>query len=227
MKRLNLILETKDSETRAIEYEAKKLLLGGFTGKDKQAIIRHVEELKAKGIKIELPEKIPVFFKGSPYLLTTGNIIEVPGKETSGEVEYVIMTAEGGKIYITIGSDHTDRELEKVSIQKSKWVCPKVLSPKVWDYDDIKDHWNRIEMHSYIFENGKRELYQSGKLGDILDPVEILREAGHTKEEGWVVYSGTLPALRGVVYTDNFEVCLFDPVLNRKIVHKYIVKIVQ
>jgi len=227
MKKLNFILEKKDEEPTLVEYEAKKLLLGGFTGRNKEAIMRHIKELEEKGIKIEHPVKFPIFFKGPPYLLTTSDAIEVPCEETSGEVEYIVMTVESGKIYIAVGSDHTDRELEKINIQKSKWVCPKVLSKKIWDYDDIKDHWDRIEMLSYILENGKRELYQSGKLESLLTPDDLLREAGYTGEGGWVVYSGTLATLTGIVYSKNFEVCLSDPILNRKIVHRYAVKVLR
>ncbi len=227
MEKLNFILEKKDAEPKIIEYEAKKLLIGGFTGRDRKAIIDHIEELRSKGIKIELPEKIPIFFRVSPYLLTTENVIEVPCKETSGEVEYVILTAESGKIYITVGSDHTDRELEKISVHKSKWVCPKVLSEKMWDYQDLKDHWDEIELRSFIFENDKKELYQSAKLETLLKPEEILKEAGHFEEEGWVIYSGTIPSLRGVVYAENFEINLYDPILNRKIAHRYAIKVLN
>jgi hypothetical protein len=227
MKKFNLILEKRDGESTILEYEARKVLLGGFTGRNKEAVIKHIEELENKGIKIKRPEKFPIFYKGSPFLLTTSDVIEVPSEETSGEVEYVIMTAESGKIYIAVGSDHTDRDLEKINIQKSKWICPKVLSTKIWDYNDLKDHWDRIEMFSYIIEDGKRELYQSGKLETLLTPNDLLKEAGYAGESGWVVYSGTLATLRGIVYSQNFEVGLFDPILNRKIVHRYTVKVLK
>jgi hypothetical protein len=226
MKRMNFILEKKDAEPKIIEYNVKKLILGGFTGRDKKAIIDHIEELKSKGIKIELPEKIPIFFRVPPYVLTTESIIEVPCSETSGEVEYVILTGKNGKIYITVGSDHTDRELEKISIYKSKWACPKILSEKIWCYDDLKDHWDKIEMSSFIFENGKKELYQSAKLETLLRPEEILRETDYRGEEGWVIYSGTVPTLKGVVYSKGFEINLFDPVLNRRITHRYVVNVI-
>jgi len=225
MRKIHFILEKKNAEPKIVEYEAKKLLIGGFTGRDKKAIADHIEELKNKGIQIDLPQKIPMFFKVSPYILTTENMIEVPCNETSGEVEYVILTGEDGKIYITIGSDHTDRGLERVSVYKSKWVCPKILNEKIWCYDDLRGHWDKIEMRSFIFENGKKELYQSAKLETLLRPEEILKEAGYHGENGWVVYSGTVPTLKGVVYSRGFEVNLFDPVLNRRITHLYIVNV--
>jgi hypothetical protein len=214
-----------NTEPKIVEYEVKKLLLGGFTGRDKKAIIDHIEELKNKGVQISLPKKLPMFFKVPPYILTTENIIEVPSNETSGEVEYVILTGEDGKIYITIGSDHTDRELERVNVYKSKWVCPKILSEKIWCYDDLKDHWDKIEMYSFIFEDSKKELYQSAKLEILLRPEEILKEADYHKENGWIIYSGTVPTLKGIIYSKGFEVNLFDPVLNRRISHTYIVNV--
>ena len=37
-----------------------------------------------------------------------------------------------GEWYVGIGSDHTDRVLEAVSIRKSKQVCAKPISKELW-----------------------------------------------------------------------------------------------
>lgn len=63
----------------------------------------------------------------STNLLTTDQSISVVQESSSGEAEVIIMSVKG-KWYVGLGSDHTDRELEKVSIQKSKQVWQRSLS---------------------------------------------------------------------------------------------------
>ena len=67
------------------------------------------------------------------------------GPKTCGEVEYVIVVKDG-KIYIGAGSDHTDRELEAASVPKAKQICAKPIAPTLWDYEELKDHWDSITL---------------------------------------------------------------------------------
>ena len=63
--------------------------------------------------------------------LPTGEIevyateIEVSGPDTSGEVEYVLVQRPDG-LWVTVGSDHTDRKAETVGVSLSKQLCAKV-----------------------------------------------------------------------------------------------------
>lgn len=217
---IKLVLEKIGGERVKIRYKPKKLLLAGFSGRKRDEVIRHIEELISKGVKIEVAD-VPVFYHCPTYLATTDDVIEVPDDQTSGEVEYVILTTKDG-IFITVGSDHTDRELERISVLKSKWVCAKVMSKKVWDYEEIKDHWDNIEIRSYICRNGEKELYQSGKLESLLNPEDLLKKTSWNHEEGWIIFSGTIATLKGLMFSQVFEVLLFDPILGRRIRHKYV-----
>jgi hypothetical protein len=150
--------------------------------------------------------------------------IYVEGQETSGEVEYVLLT-DGGRIYVGVGSDHTDRELERMDILKSKQVCPSVLSKNLWDYEEIKDHWDSIEIRSWVMEDGQRTLYQDSTLSTILPPEELVRLVQQQVDgslEGIAIFSGTPPLVREqILFSDRFEGELLDPILKRKITFGY------
>ena len=112
--------------TRQEEMELKSLLVVGFAGKDIEKTMEHIRELEAEGVKC--PSKVPVLYQCDPQIVTEKDEIEVIGHKTSGEVEYLILVKDG-KYYIGVGSDHTDRDLEAISIHKSKQVC---LKPARW-----------------------------------------------------------------------------------------------
>lgn len=40
-------------------------------------------------------------------------------------------------IFVEVGSDHTDRELERHSIIKSKQICQNVVLKNVWKYKEV------------------------------------------------------------------------------------------
>ncbi len=83
------------------------------------------------------PDRTPVLYQKFAHLLTTAGEIEVPGPDTSGEAEFVLLV-ERDRVPVAAGSDHTDRALEKQTIEKSKLVGPGVLSPDAWDLADVR-----------------------------------------------------------------------------------------
>ncbi|MCL4422490.1 MAG: DUF2848 domain-containing protein [Actinobacteria bacterium] len=74
---------------------------------------------------------MPCFYELDPCLLSTAPVIEVNSRQTSGEVEPVLIR-HGNKYYLGIGSDHTDRGLERVDIEASKKSCPKPIGKQVF-----------------------------------------------------------------------------------------------
>ena len=117
MSVLKFLLIEKNGSKRPLEFRVRRLLDAGYTGRNQEMVMRHVEELKSHGIAA--PDKIPAFYPVPRELVTTDDEIEVLGAQTSDEVE-VVFLFERGAVYIGVGSDHTDRELEKISIAKSK-----------------------------------------------------------------------------------------------------------
>ena len=215
------IIEEKTGKRR-ITYDLRGVILCGYTCRDQSAVQRHIEELKKDGI--EPPTSIPTFYPKPPQGMALEGDIQVEGYETSGEVEYVLLV-DGNSVYVAVGSDHTDRELERINILKSKQVTPAILSRNLWNYKEIKDNWDQIEIRSWVLREGKRTLYQDSTLGTILPPEELIRLVHQQVKgslKGIAIFSGTPPLVtEKIVFTDRFEGELLDPVLKRKITIGY------
>lgn len=207
---------------REISYDLRRAVLCGYTGRDQAAVRRHTEELKKEGVGS--PPSVPAFYP-KPYTgISAQENIYVEGQETSGEVEYVILT-DGDKMYVGLGSDHSDRALERIDILKSKQVCPTVIFRGLWDYEEIKGHWDRIEIRSWALWEGERILYQESTLGGILRPPELIGMVQqHVKGalHGIAVFSGTTPLItEKIIFADRFEGALIDPILMRQLAFGY------
>jgi len=209
----------KRTGTELLTFNTKLVACGGWSGRDKTAVMRHIEELEKIGVA--RPKKVPILFPVSRYLLTQEDKIEIQAKDNSGEVEYVMLIA-GDAMYVTVGSDHTDRELERFSVEKAKQACPKIIAKRAWLYEDVRDHWDRIILRSHATKEGKRVLYQEAKMGSLIDVDTLLSlEMGKYRCEGAMVFSGTIPTIEGIIFADRFEIEMFDPKLSRTIGHSY------
>ena len=72
--------------------------------------------------------------------------IEVTGDNTSGEAEFIIARIDGEN-WVGIGSDHTDRELEKQGITIAKQICDKPMGGDFWRYSEVAD-WGTLRRAS-------------------------------------------------------------------------------
>lgn len=182
----------------------------------------HIGELEALGV--QRPSETPMFYRVAANRATRNARIEVTGAESSGEVEFVLL-ASGGKLWIGVGSDHTDRAAESYDVTASKQMCDKPVAPLFWDYEQVAPHWDALKLRSYVLDNGERVLYQEGSVLTILDPSVLITKytGGAMLPEGCMMFCGTLPTHGGVRYSDSFEFELEDPVLARRISHRYAV----
>lgn len=170
------------------------LVIGGYTGRDEMAVRAHIAELAAIGVPP--PAGVPAFYLLDPALLTTSAVIEVDGSRTSGEVEPVLLRVDG-RYYIGVGSDHTDRDVEREDVAKAKAVCPKPVGPVVVPLPGIGGaDWDGIEMTCCV----EGRMYQRGRLASLRTPADLLprlpAESGGP-EDDLVVFCGTLPLLAG------------------------------
>ena len=215
------------SGTRSLDLCYQNLFAIGYAGRNMEKTLEHIRELEVE-LGVPAPKKIPTIFQCSNLLLTRDAGFHVVGAKTCGEVEYIIVLCDG-KVYIGVGSDHTDRELESASVPKAKQVCPKPIGGDLWDYDELKDHWDEIEIRSYQTVDGVETLYQKGTLADILPVETILKElldrAGDIGNS--VVFSGTVPALNGFKFGSSFRGELEDKKLGRTIACKYNVAVIS
>jgi hypothetical protein len=208
---------------RNIEIPVRELVLAGWTGRDKAAMEHHISELEALGVK--RPATTPIYYCVAAARLTTDPMIEVPGTDSSGEVEFVLVAA-GGALLVGVGSDHTDRKAETYGITLSKQLCDKPLASTFWPFAEVIDHWDDLVLRAFITSNGKRELYQEGALTKMLPPDELMRGcwSDGTLPDGTMMFGGTFAALGGIRGADRFEGELEDPRLGRRIGFAYDVR---
>ena len=159
-----------NTENTSFNFTVEHLIVAGWTGRDAKAVQHHIDELAAIGVAP--PSKVPLFYRVSNDLLTTDPLIEVLGDASSGEAEPMIVR-HGGTLWLGLGSDHTDRQLEATSVAASKQICAKPCAATLWDYATVADRLETITIQSWIHENGDWVLYQDGHLGQIR-PLEAL-----------------------------------------------------
>jgi hypothetical protein len=213
---------------REIPFRLQRLFNGGYAGRDQAAVAKHVEELAEIGVPA--PTRTPTLYALGNNLATTAGSIQVQHDQTSGEVEYVLLIGQGNEVYVTVGSDHTDRELETRSVEWSKQSYPDIFAPEVWRYEEVAGHWDRLQMRCWVTSGGERRLYQEAALSALLPPSNwftLLEDLFGERPHNVAVMSGTVPAVGGILYGDSYEMEMHDPVLNRTIRHGYSVEILR
>jgi uncharacterized protein DUF2848 len=200
-----------------------RLVIAGWTGRDPVARDKHIAELEELGIP--RPASTPIYYEVAASRLTVASAIEASGGESSGEVEFVLLRANG-QIYVGVGSDHTDRKVETYNITVSKQMCDKPIAPELWLYSDVAAHWDQIILRAYATIDGKRELYQEGTLAGMLAPDDLIarRFGAAGLPEGVAVFGGTFAAKGGIRSAERFDYEISDPVLNRAIRYGYTVR---
>jgi len=203
-------------------FQPTELVIAGWTGRDEAALRKHIEELEAIGVKP--PKTTPIFYRVAASLFTYADEIQVSGPDTSGEVEFVLLSTASG-LRVTVGSDHTDRKAETIGVSLSKQLCAKPVSHDSWAYDEVKSHWQRLVLRSYIVESNRSVvLYQEGPVTTMRSPEDLMSRYGKLPA-GCAMFCGTLAAKGGIRGGERFRMELEDPVLRRKLTHEYVVKV--
>jgi len=192
--------------------EFKELVIAGWTGRDEAALRKHIRELEEIGVRP--PKTTPIFYRVAANLLTHSNEIQVSGPDTSGEVEFVLLAKPDG-LWVTVGSDHTDRKAETIGVSLSKQLCAKVIAKDAWRYDQVKPHWEKLVLRSW----SDGELYQEGPVTAMRSPEDLLSR--YPLKLGWAMFCGTLAAKGGIRPAKVFRMELEDPVRKRKLAHEY------
>lgn len=101
-----------------------------------------------------------------------------------------------GRHYLAVGSDHTDRELEKTDIFASKAACLKPIGSTIvrLPEDLAVFDWDSVVASSEV----DTEPYQHGALSALRTPADVLErmsEALRDVDGDLVVFCGTLPLL--------------------------------
>ena len=202
------------------EVTINQAVVAGWTGRDPSAVEKHIKELEALGVK--RPASTPIFYRVSAARLTTAESIEATGTASSGEVEFVLLQANG-QLWVGVGSDHTDREVETYNVTVSKQMCDKPIAAQFWPFADCAPHWDKLMLRSYIPENGNRVLYQEGAVAGMIAPLDLIKRYTGKGElpDGTLMFCGTFAAKGDIRPAPRFEYELEDPVLGRKITAGY------
>lgn len=207
-------------------FSPQQLIIAGWAGRDQHAVEHHIRELEALGVRP--PASTPCFYPLSHQLLTTATELEVPRENSSGEVECVLL-ADADGLFVGVGSDHTDRQVEAYDVTVSKQMCAKPISAELWRFNEIVAHWDKLEMKCWRERNGVRELYQQGSTAQLLHPLLLIERysQGRLLPAGSVLFCGTLAVNGSMGHGDAFEMELHDPVLGRTLRHAYRVKTLE
>jgi Protein of unknown function (DUF2848) len=212
-------LDARGSRT-PLTLAINQAVIAGWTGRDPVARDKHIAELEAIGIA--RPASAPIYYRVSARRLTTAERIECSGTDSSGEVEFVLIGSQG-RLYVGVGSDHTDRKVETYSITVSKQMCDKPLAPVLWDFAEIAEHWDAITLRSYAVIAGERVLYQEGRLDGMLPVADLIARGfcAAALPDGCAMFGGTFAAKGGIRPASRFDFEIEDPVLGRSIRHGY------
>jgi hypothetical protein len=196
--------------------KVEQLVIAGWTGRDEAALRKHIRELEEIGVKP--PKTTPIFYRVAAGLFTHQDEIQVSGRDTSGEVEFVLLKTEN-ELRVAVGSDHTDRKAETIGVSLSKQLCAKPVSRESWRYDEVKPHWERLVLRAWA----DGELYQEGPVTAMRSPEDLMGK--YPLKAGYAMFCGTLAAKGGIRPAARFSMELEDPVLQRKLRHDYAITV--
>lgn len=201
-------------------------VIAGWTGRDADAVAHHIAELREIGVPP--PSTVPLYYRVAASLLTTGTVIETVDATSSGECEPVLVD-DGGRLYLGLGSDHTDRALEAHSVALSKQICAKPVAATLWAFDEVAGHLDDIRLRSFVRdeEGGEWVPYQQGTLASIRPLAELVAGSPFSGEgvrlaAGTAMMCGTFAVLSGGVRpARHFRMEMEDGRLGRTIAHRY------
>ena len=204
MKELSFALED-----RTIRITAERLVVAGYTGRNPSDVQRHIRELELHGVPP--PPAVPIFYDLSARYLSQSSSVRVPSRTVSGEAEaaLIFISSELGEALVTVGSDLTDRALERRSILEAKEL-PKPIATRAWRYRDVRDFWDALELISWITPENKTDYYQRGTLAELLRPEELLDrlpQPMRAQLAGTVLLLGTIPLCQNSFSFSQYFAC--------------------
>lgn len=228
MTELSLTVEHRDGTTEPLAYGVDRIANCGLAVRDDVAQA-HLDEMEKEGI--QMTRDPPVVFQLPDHAVTTASHVQVNDPKTSGEAEYALFPTED-EVYVGVASDHTDRALEtrEEDIEKSKTVCPNVVSETVWPLSEIRIHWGELQLQGWTGADGESQRYQESPIDVFYPPEKMLdtvAERTDAPAAGTAVFSGTVDAVGNIEFGDFFAARLHDPLLDRSLFLEYEVEVVD
>lgn len=213
-------VEPLDGPPHVDSFDVKRLYNFGSATRNPETAVAHQQEVAKSGIHIAFDVPAPRIYPIGVAALVQDDEVFVQTDRTSGEVEIVIHVAD--QLYVGVGSDHTDRALETVSIPGSKQACPNHLGPALWPYEEIRDTWDDCILRSWV--DGR--LYQEVGVSAFLRPEDMLstlraRVSG-VPERDFTVFGGTIVSVdKALGFGTTWRYEIEDPTNRRSISAEY------
>lgn len=202
-------------EGEILNPKVQRVLLAGYSGRKQEDVATHIAEMAKLGVSA--PSSYPVFYNAMTCLLTQGSELQVVGLDTRPEVEFVLFAYQEA-LYVTVGNDQFDLIVEsRLSAEKSKNLCQKIVAASAWPLDEVHDHWDLL--HLELRAGGK--VIQAASVKSLLDPKVLLeharRECGFEPATG-MLFSGTIPTIDSLDPNErDFSIAIQDRALGREI----------
>lgn len=212
-------IEHLDGTIETREMDVIRTYVTGSSTRDPEVARKHHGEIARSGIRISFEVPFPRIYPVSPLMLTSEHEIHSLHDRTSGEAE-VLIVVDRGETFVTVGSDHTDRQLEQVSIPWSKQMSPNVIARTLWPWEEVRDVWDDCILSCTL--DGR--IYSRTTVDVFLTPPDLLAAMSErvTFPETFVVCSGAFAALDETLhYGERWGVSLEDPSNGRTIEHEY------
>ncbi|MEE6295296.1 DUF2848 family protein [Georgenia wangjunii] len=204
-------MEHVELDRARLQSASTRVVVAGYTARDEAQVRHHIEELARIGVAP--PANVPEYYPMPPGSVVFGDEVVVEGERTSGEVEPVLVRLDG-EIYLAVGSDHTDREHEAVSVAESKARCPKPLSTSALRLapGELDEVWDVVELVATV----DGAAYQAGSahaLRPLTETLRLLEErTGLSPHEDLVLFGGTVALVSGeFVYGERWHLGLRTP----------------
>ncbi len=222
-------------ETRTISIGS--LAGARFSSRDTATMRQELDEMLSQDGQYSGATKTnPSIFRIARYLLTQEETFEVQGFLTGGEAEVVAIRCDD-ELFISVGSDQCDRELDPLFPDKPKQMCPHPMATVAWPYAEVQDHWDQLQIYSEVTVGPHAIPLQDSPLSTLVNLDYLLAmHSVQTLANPMFLYCGSAEPLataaqqaqalslpESIIHGtgDAFLARLHDPVLNRTIEHKF------
>lgn len=201
-------------------FPVRRMYNLGSATRDPDTATPHQQEVAKSGIHIAFDIPAPRIYPIAINELTSAKEVYAQSDRSSGEVEIVMHMAD--QLYISVGSDHTDRALETFSIPGSKQACANHMAPEFWPFEEIRDHWDECILRSWV--DGR--LYQEVGVAKFLHPETMVATVNErvngVPERDYIIFSGTIVSVdKELGFGEHWKYEIEDPVKGRSIKAEY------
>lgn len=231
MTELDVTVSHADGRTTRRTIQVSRIANLGMAAREQPP--QEVRDRQVAGMNdagVRTPGQLPFVVPKPHHLITTADTIQVNSTNTAGEAEFVLLVTPEDT-YVGVGNDHKDRDLSATAMHRANSTCPSVVSEEVWRLEAVSDHWDDLQLRSWVERDGTLTEHQRASLEAFMRPEELLE----TVEEritaplaGTAIWSGTVGSGDGgvdpfpsVVSGPFYAVQLYDPVDSRRLFTRY------